>query len=134
VRGLAKGFFERPCNDLEHRVRLLQGLIVPEAQYPYTPLLEAACALLVVGRLHGHRMTTAVELDRKTGLDTVEIQDEAAGRVLAPELPAVQATPSQSRPDAHLGVRRHVTHLAGAMDELWTTSVHVDPHPFSGRG
>jgi hypothetical protein len=113
-------------------------LIIPEPEHAYAALCQLPLSLPVTGRLIGHRMAAAVELDREAGLRAVEVQNESAQRMLAAELPSAQPSTAQARPEPHLGIGRHVPHVARMSSELSTVLSHATltpaPLPFRERG
>src|SRR5262245_14765912 len=87
-----------------------QYIVVPEPQHAIAFRLQPACALLVVLSLL--RMLAAIHFDYHAALETNEVHDEFANRLLAPELYAPNLPAPELLPEPLLRVRQFAAKLS----------------------
>jgi hypothetical protein len=76
--------------------------VIPVSQYPEALLYQPSAPLSIVFNLI--TMLSAVDLDDQVALETHEINNVWADRLLASELEAVQPAVTQSLPQSLLGI------------------------------
>src|SRR5262249_1774028 len=98
-----------PKNVLNGSVRVLQGIVVPNADHPKPLRLEPGRALLIPAHRTG--VLTAVDLDDQSSLQAQEVHDIRSDRSLSAKLHAELAK-SKPRPQTALSVRQFLSQLA----------------------
>jgi hypothetical protein len=97
-------------NFLQHRLRFLKHLIVPEPEHPKSFRFNSGIPLLIVASALS--MLPAIKLDHKPRFDTREIGDIAADGNLATETVAADLPPAEVIPKMPLGIRRLLSKFA----------------------
>ena len=77
-------------NSLQHAGEILQHLMIPKPQHPYTARLEVARALLIAGAPWRGVVLASVDLDRQFRCGAIEIQHEACDGVLLAKAETVE--------------------------------------------
>jgi hypothetical protein len=102
---------QHPSYLLDDTFRIRQHLSIPESQHSEPEGLESPSSQIVV-RLSFFNMLTAVEFDDQPGFNATEIDDEGIDRNLPAELPSIEVSVSQNRPEALFGLSCIVTKYA----------------------
>jgi hypothetical protein len=92
-------------------------LVIEEAQHAHAKLPQNLVTASIAVRLKRLEVLAAVELDGKPCAGTVEVEDEAAARVLPAKF-AAELLSAKELPEKGLGVRRPATHLSGEETEI----------------
>jgi hypothetical protein len=87
---------ERRQDHLQHAIRVLKHIVVPESEHKQTFSLEKRGASAVLRHLI--RMLAAVQLNDQTALPAQEIADEWTNRHLAAEFETAEAPKPQMAP------------------------------------
>jgi hypothetical protein len=99
-------------DDLQHAIRVLQDVIVPESENNQTLFTEKAGPDFVTRELIG--MLTAVELNHQSSLPAEEVADVRAYWHLAAELEPAQLSRAQTAPQPALSIGRVIPQLLSA--------------------
>jgi hypothetical protein len=91
---------------------LFKHFVIPESQNIKTGGAQKRIARLVSFTVHMISMLAAVELDGQMRLQTHEVEDVAAERMLAAELPSIELTVAQPGPQTLLGAGQVGAELA----------------------
>jgi hypothetical protein len=96
-RGHQIQFTDLRSNGLQYTVEIFGNIGIPETDNPYTLLLKPFLAFVITGL--GLRVLTAVKFDREIQCGTIEIENVAAGRMLAAKARIAYLTVPQSIPE-----------------------------------
>src|SRR5437879_6364971 len=122
VRG-ARSLRQSRKDLLEHPIHVLQHVVVPDAQHEIAARFEDCRALGISFRIR--RVLTAIKLDDETSIRTAEIREEPVDGHLALELPSVQSSITQAKPQLAFRIRLIAAQVARSFDSL----AHSAPHP-----
>ena len=81
---------------LEHNIRLLQRIIIPEPDYPKALRLETSCSPGIAINLFG--VLPAIQFHYQLLFEADEINDVRRNRMLAPELESTEIAVFQMQP------------------------------------
>ncbi len=95
----------------QHRIKLLQNLVVPEAHHTIPAAFEERCPQRVV--LDAVGMLAAVELNDQSTFKATEVDNIRADRKLTPELLTAESPIPQAMPEATFSVCEVSPQLAG---------------------
>ena len=87
---------DRAQNLFEHPVRVSYNVVIPESKHEITHRLEDSRSVRITFALLA--VLTAIELDDQFGIRAEEIDDKAVDLHLPLELPSIQATIAESKP------------------------------------
>jgi hypothetical protein len=88
---------------LKHSFEILTYIRIPESQDPDSMARQPQRALRIVGGRRVLGVSSPVQLDRQHSLDTEEIEDERAERMLSPKLEPVEVPGAKSLPEDAFG-------------------------------
>jgi hypothetical protein len=106
-------------NLFQHVFQKIEHIIVPESDYTYAHGLKNFRSFFVIQALFFMVMPTSIELNSKTGIMAVEIQDISAYRILSAKLEAAETACSQKMPQQFFCVSLFLTKLFGKNEQLW---------------
>ena len=85
-------------NFFEHVFHRIEHIIVPKSDYAYACGLKNFCSFFVVQTLFFIVMSTAIKLNRESGIMAVKIKDISTNRILSAKLEATETAVSQKIP------------------------------------
>jgi hypothetical protein len=106
-------------NALKHSFEILQHVAVPESQHTNARSFERFRAADVASQVTRISVLAAIELDGEAGLLTIEVDDESADGMLAPELQLLDAPAAKRTPESGLGIRLSLAEAARAAGGDW---------------
>ena len=93
---------QRPKNALEHHVRLLQRLMVPEPNHAKSRSREISSALQIMEKII--RVLPTVQLDDQARTDANKVYDVSTNRLLSTEAVVAEMSIAQVTPETTFGV------------------------------
>ncbi len=106
---------QRLKNALQHHLRLLQRLVIPEPNHSKPRPREAQRPLQILD--HRLRMLSTIELHDQPSADAHEVDDVSTNRHLPPESIAAQPPMAQVVPETPFGIRRVQAQSARVCEE-----------------
>jgi hypothetical protein len=117
----------------QHRLGLLQDVVVPEADHVQSGRIYGPGSFLVASLVGLLGVLAAVQLDGQLGLVAVEVQDVPAKWMLSAELETAQLLVAEEVPEQLLCVGGLLAHLTGERQQVAGNALTLYPSPI-GRG